>query len=130
MMPRAEARGGMATRDRSVPRSSPSCGGRKAGLASAEFRLASPQMPRAEARGASLEEDVGRNSFTVTPVTATMGLECAIGYQELSGFSQRYIAFFERKGLVLQNTPLWFGCNRHTYFPSARISVSGNFLVQ
>ena len=67
-MPRVEARGGLATGDRSVPRSGPSCERRKAGLASAEFRLASPQMPRApvlrssataergEARGASLEE--------------------------------------------------------------------------
>jgi len=36
-------------------RCSPSSGGWKAGLASAEFRLASPQMPRVEARGASLK---------------------------------------------------------------------------
>jgi len=62
-MPLAEARGGMATAYRGVPRrapvlrSNPSCGGWKAGLASAEFRLALPQMPRAEARGASLDAE-------------------------------------------------------------------------
>jgi len=56
-MPRAEARGGMATGDRAVARRA------KAGwltlrkrlrCESAQFRLALPQMPRAEARGASL----------------------------------------------------------------------------
>jgi len=86
-MPRAEARGGsasakgycstgMATGDRGVPRrapilrSSPTCGGWKAGLASAEFRLASPQMPRAEARGASLESMVNERFMIISEASA------------------------------------------------------------
>jgi len=58
-MPRAEARGGMAEGDRAVARrarAAQALATREGGLASAQFRLALTQMPRAEARGASLRD--------------------------------------------------------------------------
>jgi len=70
-MPRVEARGGMATGDRAVAteRRRVRLPSKPSPAASAQFRLALPQMPRAEARGASLvceskkEAEVDINRF-------------------------------------------------------------------
>jgi len=67
-MPRAEARGGMAEGDRAVTRrarAAQALAPREGGLASAQFRLALAQMPRAEGRGASLTNSL--NALNLLP---------------------------------------------------------------